>query len=165
PRIENGREKADYVLFDLARDSLLEPLATEAGKFRVTMYNPDLLSSTHAPGRHRYLIARELMQADVVINLPKLKCHKKTCVTGALKNLVGINGNKEYLPHHRKGGEALGGDCYPGNSWLKSSAENFLDAANRRLPGKVQAGLAQLAQVAVRCAAALGSDENLEGSW
>ena len=55
-------------------------------------------------GRHRYLVARELIEADVVFNVPKLKTHKKAGVTGALKNLVGINGHKAYLPHHRKGG-------------------------------------------------------------
>ena len=93
------RPLEDYVLFDLGVESLLEPIARDAERFRVTMYNPDLMRQTHAPGRHQYLIARDVIEADVVINLPKLKTHKKACVTGALKNLVGINGNKDYLPH------------------------------------------------------------------
>jgi len=33
-----------------------------------------------------------------------LKLHRKAGITCALKNLIGINGNKEYLPHHRLGG-------------------------------------------------------------
>jgi len=48
-----------------------------------------------------------------VINLPKLKTHKKTGVTLALKNLVGINGDKNWLPHHSLGSVGEGGDEFP----------------------------------------------------
>ena len=65
------------------------------------------------------LVPLAVLEADVIVNLPKLKTHKKAGVTCALKNLIGINGNKEYLPHHRIGGHNLGGDCYPGGSDLK----------------------------------------------
>ena len=129
------------------------------------MYNPDLLHRTHEAGRHQYLIAKEVIEANVVINVPKLKSHKKACVTGALKNLVGINGNKEYLPHHRKGGSESGGDCYWGRPRWKGAAEDLLDAANRRPPGMTQAAIAWTAGAFERIAAKLGADENLEGSW
>ncbi len=103
-RVERDRVGLeDFVLFDLGRESLLEPVSGGA-PFRVTMYPPELMARTHAPGRHQYLVAREVIAADVVINLPKLKTHKKAGVTCALKNLIGINGNKEFLPHHRVGG-------------------------------------------------------------
>ena len=150
PKAEDLRDLKNFVLFDLGGRSLLEPLAGQSRRFRVTMYNPDLLGRTHAPGRHQYLVAREAIEADVVVNLPKLKSHKKTCITGALKNLVGINGNKEYLPHHRKGGQLRGGDCYPGGSWLKGRAEDLLDLANRRRPGMPQRWLARAAELARR---------------
>jgi uncharacterized protein (DUF362 family) len=164
-RSESCRDAADYVPFDLAGQSLLEPLAADARKFRVTMYPPDLLLRTHAPGRHQYLVAREIVDADVVINLPKLKSHKKSCITGALKNLIGINGNKEFLPHHRKGGSGDGGDCYPGRSWLKRRTEDLLDAANRRPEGWMRRGLGKSAELAARAARWFGADDNLEGSW
>jgi uncharacterized protein (DUF362 family) len=164
-RSEGVRELEHFVLFDLERDSLLEPLSEDANKFRVTMYNPDLLQRTHHAGRHQYLVAREVMEADVVISLPKLKSHRKACVTGALKNLIGINGNKEYLPHHRKGGSARHGDCYPGQSAWKGAAEDLLDAANRRPQGGTRTAFAWMAGTAERIAAKLGADENLEGSW
>ena len=164
-RLEGVRDMKHFVLFDLKQDSLLEELAAQSDRFRVTMYNPDLLVRAHAPGRHQYLIAREILEADVVINLPKLKTHKKACVTGALKNLIGINGNKEYLPHHRKGGQRAGGDCYPDRSWLKSRAEDLLDAANRRPAGRMQFLLASSAEALCRLAKFLGADDNLEGSW
>ena len=72
------------------------------------------------------------MAGDLVVNLPKLKTHKKACVTGALKNLVGINGNKDYLPHHRLGGSRTGGDCYAGGNPFKLASEHISDASNRR---------------------------------
>jgi uncharacterized protein (DUF362 family) len=164
-RSEGVRGLEHFVLFDLGEESLLEPLAADASKFRVTMYNPDLLQRTHAAGRHQYLIAKEVIEANVVINLPKLKTHRKACVTGALKNLVGINGNKEYLPHHRKGGSESGGDCYIGRPAWKRGAEELRDAANRRDPGGTQAALTWMAGTAERIAARLGADENLEGAW
>jgi Domain of unknown function (DUF362) len=123
------------------------------------------LQRTHGAGRHQYLVAREVIEADVVINLPKLKSHRKACITGALKNLIGINGNKEYLPHHRKGGSENHGDCYPGHSAWKEVAEELLDSANSRPAGGTQAALAWMARTGQRVAARLGADENLEGSW
>lgn len=164
-RTESVSSLQNFVLFDLKDQSLLEPITEKNGRFRVTVYNPDLLLRTHAPGKHQYLIARECIDTDVVINLPKLKCHKKAGITGALKNVVGVNGNKEYLPHHRKGASTDGGDCYENSSWLKSQAESLLDAANRRASGPLQRVLARSAETAVRMAVICGNDENLEGSW
>ena len=47
-------------------------------------------------------------------------------------SLLSVNqGHKEYLPHHRKGGSQSGGDCYTGQSRLKSLVEDLLDATNR----------------------------------
>ena len=164
-RSENRRPESDYVLFDLGDQSLLEKFDWEPGQFRVTMYNPDYLNRTHCRGRHQYLIARDVIESDLVVNLPKLKTHKKAGITGALKNLVGINGNKEYLPHHRKGGSLNGGDCYPGDSWLKLGAEDMYDVANRHTEGVLQTVAARSAQVLLKTAAVFSGDTNLEGSW
>src|SRR6185369_17770381 len=128
---ENQVPEDQFVLFDLGRDSLLEPITDDQDSFRVTCYDPRLLAKTHSRGRHQYLIARPIIEADVVINLPKLKTHKKAGVTCALKNLIGINGNKEYLPHHRIGGSTTGGDCYPGGSPIKLALEHTLDRQNQ----------------------------------
>lgn len=127
---ENRQAEDRFVLFDLGRKSLLEPITERRASFRVTLYDPRLMAKTHAPGRHQYLVAKEVMDADVIINLPKLKTHKKAGMTCALKNLVGINGNKEYLPHHRVGGSEGGGDCYPGRSLVKRTLEQMWDLQN-----------------------------------
>lgn len=165
-RIEPGtREDRDYVLFDLGPLSLLEPITIPGVQFRNTCYHPDALAAAHEPGRHRYLLCREIFDADVVINLPKLKSHRKAGLTAALKNLVGVNGDKDFLPHHRLGGSARGGDCYEGNALVKSLAERCYDNANRRInrPGYLaweKCGLAFL-----KLSEILTGNSELEGGW
>ena len=164
-RASRSRTEADYVRFDLAGDSLLEPIVSDDAPFRVTMYDPRALDDTHRRGRHRYLVARELIEADVVFNVPKLKTHKKSGVTGALKNLVGINGHKAYLPHHRKGGAGRGGDAYPGRSLLKTFAEEAYDAANRLTGGRTKAALFRSAALLERAGESGETAAGIEGSW
>jgi len=123
---------SDYLIFDLGKQSYLEEI-TIPGKnnFRVTNYNPDRMSSAHSQGVHKYCISKAFFDADVVISLPKIKTHQKAGITGAVKNIVGINGDKDFLPHHRLGGANMGGDCYPGSSKLRYLSEVLLDKANR----------------------------------
>lgn len=129
---EELRPESDYVLVDLGSDSLLEPISRDWKKFRVTVYDPRKMWAHHRPGRHRYLIARDILDADLVVNVPKLKAHKKAGITCCLKNLIGINGNKEYLPHHRKGAaEGKAGDNYAHRHWEMVLAETTLDLINR----------------------------------
>ena len=73
-------------------------------------YDTRELRSHHKGGLHEYLVSRTVLSADCVISIPKLKTHKKTGITVSLKNMVGINGNKNWLPHHREGTPAQGGD-------------------------------------------------------
>jgi len=128
---------SDYLLFDLGEESFLEPISSKKKNFRVTNYNPDRLAESHAKGMHKYCVTKEFFDADVVLSLPKLKTHQKTGITGALKNLVGINGDKDFLPHHRRGGVKNGGDCYPDKHPFRFLSELFLDKANRNI-GKKQ---------------------------
>jgi uncharacterized protein (DUF362 family) len=132
------RPLSDYVIFDLGKESFIEPITkTGKNKFRVTNYDPDRMSVAHAPGIHKYCITKEFFDADIVILLPKLKTHQKTGITGALKILVGINGDKDFLPHHRIGGTGFGGDCYPGNSFLRYLSELAMDKANQKQGTKI----------------------------
>lgn len=128
---DNGRTLEQYVLYDLARDSLLEPVSRRAGQFRVTLYDPRVLARTHGPGHHEYLIAREAIEADVIFSLPKLKTHMKAGLTCALKHFVGLIGRKDYLPHHRRGGSAVGGDAYEGYDPILAAIEACTDLSNR----------------------------------
>jgi uncharacterized protein (DUF362 family) len=129
--VNDRRDISNYIVFDLEEKSFLEPISKENPVFRVTSYNPDKLAMVHRPGMHKYCIAREVFESDVILSMPKLKTHQKTGITGAMKNIVGVNGDKDYLPHHRIGGDKNGGDCYPGKNILRSWAEKALDNANR----------------------------------
>lgn len=100
-----------YVEADLATDSLLMPIMADAARFGVTDYHVRNMRRVHSLRRNAYLMFREAFEADCVINLPKLKFHMKAGMTGALKNLVGLNGHKDYLPHFR-----MGIDEYPPTS-------------------------------------------------
>lgn len=121
----------EYLIFDVGHMSYLESVTDNNNTFRVTVYNPDRFKESHLPGMHKYCITKELFDADVIISMPKLKTHQKTGITAALKNIVGFNGDKDFLPHHRIGGVGMGGDCYPGKSRLRYWAELALDNANR----------------------------------
>ena len=165
---EDLRPESDYVLVDLGADSLLEPISRDWKKFRVTVYDPRKMWAHHRPGRHRFLVARDILEADLVVNVPKLKAHKKAGITCCLKNLIGINGNKEYLPHHRKGGAdaGRGGDNYAHGHWQMGLAEGLLDAANRirGLP-RMYRLLERVAWRLMHMASRKDSTVQIEGSW
>jgi hypothetical protein len=135
--LSERRPLAEYVIFDLGKQSFLEPISiNKKNIFRVNNYDPDQLAEAHTVGMHKYCITKELFDVDIVISLPKIKTHQKTGITGALKNLVGVNGDKNHLPHHRLGGTGFGGDCYPGKNYLRLWSELCLDNANRN-QGKI----------------------------
>jgi len=90
------------------------------GRYYGAFYDEGEVNRHHAGGRHEYLISGTAIKADVFINLPKLKTHKKTGVTLSLKNLVGVNGDKNWLPHHTAGDPSTGGDQFPGPSVKRS---------------------------------------------
>lgn len=167
-RVDSDRRGLEhYFLFDLGHNSLLEPVSELRERFRVTNYDPHALALTHRPGRHQYLLAKEPFEADVIINLPKLKAHKKAGITAAVKNLVGINGNKDYLPHHRIGGSAQGGDCYEGRFFLKRLAESFLDISNSRInrPDYSFWQLCATGSIGLQRAIDLNVKTTIDGSW
>jgi len=81
--------------------------------------------SAHSNSRHEYVIAPEVLSSDVVISVPKLKVHRKVGVTLNLKNMVGINADKNHLAHYRVGSPATGGDEWNSPGW-EDRFERFL---------------------------------------
>ena len=56
------------------------------------------VNSRHFP---RLAISREVLEADLVVNLPKLKTHMQTTLSGAVKNMFGILvGSQKAKVHH-----------------------------------------------------------------
>jgi len=100
------------IAFDLGDDSCFKD-HRGSGNYYGADYDSDLLNERHSNGHHMYLISKSVIEADVIVNLPKLKTHKKTGITVGLKNFVGVTADKNWLPHHTEGSPEHGGDEHP----------------------------------------------------
>jgi uncharacterized protein (DUF362 family) len=154
-----------YSTVDLGKASHLADVADLSSRFRVTNYDPAVMRSHHSADRHEYLVAKAMLASHVVINVPKLKTHRKAGLTCCLKNLVGINGSKDYLPHHRVGPVARGGDEYCWPSFWKACAARLTDRMEGA-PASNLHGVYSLAERACRrMARCFQRDPYSEGSW
>ncbi len=139
--------------------------------YRVTNYNPRLMNAHHTDTKHEYCISPYLLSADVIINMPKPKTHRKAGMTGALKNFVGINVRKEYLPHHTKGAfmkYGKGGDEYLFPNLFRGLQSIVLDRRNECISdGKYhQAGIYQIIiKILSKAVNLTKKDCYSEGSW
>jgi uncharacterized protein (DUF362 family) len=88
-------------------------------------YDRDRTKHFHNENQNRYNIANTILRADVFISVPKLKVHRKVGVTLNIKNLIGVNGEKNYLPHFVVGAPEHGGDEF--------SNDTFNNKIDRRL--------------------------------
>ena len=111
-------DPAGYRAVDLGDESFFTGSGLDPNRFRGADYDPGPTAEHHSGGRNAYLLSETVLSADLVINLPKLKTHKKTGVTLAIKNMVGINGDKNWLPHHSLGPVGEGGDEFPQGKWI-----------------------------------------------
>src|SRR5690349_1433470 len=117
-----------YQVVNLGSASELEGLGAYRSRFAVGDYDRDSTARFHMSSeRNEYLIPRTILAADVLINLPKLKTHKKAGITCALKNLVGICGHKSYLPHFREGRPRDGGDEFAIDHAIKALQRNTIE--------------------------------------
>jgi uncharacterized protein (DUF362 family) len=91
--------------------SFLDDIVKDYKKFGAPGYGTKTTSSQHKRiGEHYYHIPNTILAADLFINVPKIKTHKKAGITVAMKNLIGINGDKGWIPHFRRGSIKNGGD-------------------------------------------------------
>jgi uncharacterized protein (DUF362 family) len=120
------------VCFDLASSSYLSALPGNA-RFRVSDYDTRETDNYHCGGRHIYEINRRVIDANVIVSVPKLKTHEKVGLTACLKGFVGAVALKQCLAHHRAGSSRAGGDEMPTDSpvlrWVSS-----LNASAAMLP-------------------------------
>lgn len=104
------------VMIDLGGSSAFVGSALDPSRLRGSDYDPAVTTSSHADGRHSYSLCRTFLEADLLIVVPKVKTHKKVGFSLAMKNLVGMVGEKNCLPHHTAGFAGHGGDEYPERS-------------------------------------------------
>ena len=157
-----------YTMVDLRSESILTDIHHRFRRFRVANYDHRLMRNHHNQDRHEYLVSNSILSADFIVNIPKLKFHIKAGITGALKNLVGINGHKEYLPHHTNGGPDRGGDQYPRRSYIKPLINRLYDDywmnVNRRsqVHNVLEAGLIRALRKTV---SVIEGDRMYDGAW
>ena len=165
---EGSGDPRGYTLINLGEESLLTNIQNKFERFRVTKYDHRLMHEHHNQKKHEYLLANSVLSADFILNLPKLKCHIKAGITGALKNLIGINGHKEYLPHHTNGCPDTGGDQYQHRSFVKPLINRVDDDywANINDRGKVRNVLESLLiRVLHQPLKLLNKDRLFDGGW
>lgn len=116
----------------------------------------------HASGRHEYSMPRTLLEADVVVNVAKLKTHKKSGVTLSLKSALGLTNEKYWLPHYTLGTPDEDGDEYPTRPPMKIRIVNQLQRLP--LPGGQHSLVARAPRLAAPANGLIGGYV-LEGSW
>lgn len=118
-----------------------------SGGWRITNYDANSTNRHHKGSVQEYCVSSICLDADVIINVPKPKTHRLAGYTGALKNFVGINARKEYLPHHRKGTPEKSGDEYPEKSivkYISSMVDDLKNAAYAKQHGRMAEGLLEI---------------------
>lgn len=136
-------------------------------KMRITNYDPRILNTHHNKEKQEYYVSDYVLNADVIINMPKPKSHRKAGVTISLKNSVGINTRKEFLPHHTKGSKNEGGDEYEKESFIHSLRSVLIDRLNISSANK-RYNQAKTLRIIVRALSLVLKAEktpNSEGSW
>jgi len=108
-----------YCVIDLGEHSEFIPVSHLSRRYRGSDYDSEETIQHHNEAANEYYISRTVLEADVVINVPKLKTHMKAGVTLNLKNMIGINGDKNWIPHFRLGSVSRGGDEFPGNNLVR----------------------------------------------
>jgi uncharacterized protein (DUF362 family) len=140
-RLELPGDPEGYVAVDLGRDSAFAGMP-HAERLFGDDYDRSETVLHHNPQRHEYLVSRTVLNADVVISVPKLKVHCKVGTTLNAKGMVGINGNKNWVAHYRLGPPSDGGDEFPDSepaaartktSVMHSMREHLL---TRKSPGR-----------------------------
>jgi uncharacterized protein (DUF362 family) len=114
-----------YTVVDLGQASYFEQDGLDLSRLRHNLNNAEREPLRHhGPGRHRYSLSNTVLDADLFLNVPKMKTHRKAGISVSLKNVVGITNKKQWLPHYRAGMPPEG-DEYPAPlgwaQWLTAS--------------------------------------------
>ncbi len=155
----------ESVEVNLREKSFLFEVRNRFKKFRVTNYDPRKMLKFHNRNDNIYVIDMSVLEADVVIQIPKLKTHGKAGITCCMKNTVGINCQKDALVHHTKGGKLAGGDAYPGFNLLKCLNEALYDLREKTRRKKFQRFISTLIGLNDGVLKRIGVNSVFEGRW
>ena len=127
------REKVEldprgYKVVDVGERSAFKGIDPKKLRIGVASYKETY--RRHSEGRHEYIFPASLLESDVIINIPKLKTHRRGGITLATKGFFGLVSAKECLPHWMLGSPEEGGDQYPKPSMRKRLQTYFQDQMN-----------------------------------
>lgn len=127
-RAKVEQDPRGYKFVNLGKHSHFEGIDPEILRINIASHK-DMVAH-HGPAKHEYLFPNSVLQSDAVISIPKFKTHRRTAVTMALKNHMGLPALKDTLPHFMLGSPKEGGDQYPNSSarkrfhtWLRDRVE------------------------------------------
>jgi Domain of unknown function (DUF362) len=116
-RIPLPGDPSGSVIVDLGQQSLHYNAGRRDVRYSVQDYDDGVTQDNHRGEVHRYRFSKTVLEADLLVNLCKLKTHAKAGVTLAMKNIIGANVSKDYLPHFVPGGPRRGGDEFSSDSF------------------------------------------------
>ena len=128
----NGDPLGETII-DLGSKSAFSGSNIDAGRLRGSEYDPAVTHSSHTSGLHQYSVCRTFLNADLLIVVPKVKTHKKVGLSLAMKNLVGMVGEKNCLPHYTAGFPHDGGDEYQDRALWPTVRQWSVERARRLL--------------------------------
>ncbi|GAB4367455.1 MAG: hypothetical protein Kow00128_11930 [Deltaproteobacteria bacterium] len=110
-----GRKKVEqdprgYMVVDLGNRSCFNGI--DPRRLRVAIASYKNMYKFHSDGKHQYVFPGSVLASDAIINIAKLKTHRRTAVTLAIKNFMGLPALKDCLPHFITGSVEEGGDQY-----------------------------------------------------
>lgn len=164
--VQSINENAKGKVIDLGDNSEFSVLKDgDYSKLRVTNYDPTILTQHHTSKKNEYYISDYVLNADVIINVPKPKSHRKAGATIAMKNLIGINVRKEFLPHHSIGSKSENGDEYLQKDKIHALRSKMLDKMNHNsFNGKIVK--AQIERIIIKGLSMIKPPlDYKEGSW
>jgi uncharacterized protein (DUF362 family) len=126
-RVQLNGDPKGYMAVDLGTDSEFVEISQYFEKYRGSDYDKNETIAHHNLDRNEYLISKSLLKADVVISVPKFKTHQKAGVTLNLKGMIGINGDKNWIPHFRLGNPSYHGDEFPQKGLFRSLDSQIKD--------------------------------------
>jgi len=109
-RVPVEKDPRGYRMVNLGEKSCFEGI--DPSRLRIAVASHKEMYKHHSNGKHEYIFPKSFLESDVVINVSKLKTHRRTAVTLALKNFMGIPALKDSLPHFTTGSISEGGDQY-----------------------------------------------------
>ncbi|MFA4992167.1 MAG: DUF362 domain-containing protein [Candidatus Omnitrophota bacterium] len=98
-RIKLRGDPLGYTAVNLRDNSEFKRGGLDYKTFKGSECIDEVMFSHHNKERDEYLIANTFLKADAVISIPKMKTHRKAGVTLSLKNMVGVTGDRNWLPH------------------------------------------------------------------